>query len=99
MKSLWFLGLSTVLLLTNSAFAKQVEGNDFKFPVSYDISEYSGKMTFLEFMKTEVFPSLEKVAKESKGRLQNEDALNKGRGVLVKIDDKNLTYHVNFKVH
>ena len=74
------------LLLSVSALAG-VDGDPFKSKVGYDLADFNGKVTFLEFMDDTLKEKM--IELSDKRDSDNEAALHAGIGIAVKIDDKN----------
>jgi len=77
-----------------------VFAKDFPLPTlptfenSYDLTNYSGKSSYYDLMKSVIEPKMAAIAKDATG--DNEGALKAGKGVAVKLGEHNYNIHVNF---
>jgi hypothetical protein len=88
-------GTSAPDFLTTAALAK-----DLSLPILprfnnfYDLSTYSGKSSFYDFMKSTIEPKIAAIAKDA--TQDNVGALKAGKGVAVELGEHNYNIHVNF---
>ncbi|MGE0614776.1 MAG: hypothetical protein AB7P04_03975 [Bacteriovoracia bacterium] len=80
----------------STAFAGTLPGDRFSCVEGFELGSYTGKKTFLELMKDEVQPAMDRVADGNRGRLGNQEALDKGRCVTIRLNRENSTWHVNY---
>lgn len=68
-----------------------------KYKASFDLNSYTG-VTFLTFMKNQIFPALNA---EAKKRFEEEhiDAIALGQGVEVRLSEDVSTFHVKYKAY
>lgn len=98
-KSVLF-SLFLISSLVSAQEARLLVGDRFGFKGGYDLQDYSGKKSFLDFMKSKVYPAAHANYKAGgvygKGKDNSKKALAAKKGVAVKVYDKNYTWHVNY---
>ena len=96
---------NTLILTTllTAGLVASVYGDDFALPKlssfahSFDLTKTSdsGKTTFYKFIHESLAPEMESLA-SSAGKVPNQQALEQGLGVAVRLDDNNYNVHENF---
>jgi hypothetical protein len=96
---------NTLILATllTAVLVASAHGDDFALPKlpsfahSFDLTKTSnsGKTTFYKFIHETLAPEMESLA-PSAGKVPNQQALEQGLGVAVRIDDSNYNIHENF---
>ena len=92
-----------LLALSTAIFIASVHPDDFplaklpNFVHNFDLTKASdsGKNTFYTFIHKALAPEMESLA-PSAGKVPNQQALEQGLGVAVKLDDNNYNVHENF---
>jgi len=84
------------VLATFPAYSRVYKNVDVKkFKVSINLKDHKGK-SFLNLMKTKIYPALEQEAKNMPKR-KHLDAVRNGQGVELKITNDVTTFHVKYK--
>ena len=89
--------------ILSAVLVRSVHGDDFALPNlpsfehRFDLTQTSdsGKTTFYKFIHKTLAPEMESLA-PSAGKVPNQQALEQGLGVAVKLDDSNFNIHENF---
>jgi hypothetical protein len=85
----------TILGFAISAIASDLRPDPSRFKDSFRLSDYAGKLTFLQLMDTKVKPALDEIYGKL-GRINNDTAIRKGQGVAVELHPGYWNFHVNY---
>ena len=104
-KPFWLMNHKALILviLFTAVLSASVHADDFalsklpSFAHNFDLTNTSdsGKNTFYKFIHTILAPEMESLA-PSAGKVPNQQALEQGLGVAVRLDDNNYNIHENF---
>ena len=94
---------SFLLIVFTAALIASLRADDFtlaklpSFAHNFDLTKASdsGKNTFYKFIHDTLAPEMESLA-PSAGKVPNQQALEQGLGVAVRLDDNNYNIHENF---
>ena len=94
---------SFLLIVFTAALIASLRADDFtlaklpSFAHNFDLTKASdsGKNTFYKFIHETLAPEMESLA-PSAGKVPNQQALEQGLGVAVRLDDKNYNIHENY---
>ena len=92
-----------LVILFTAVLIAPVRADDFtlaklpSFAHNFDLTKASdsGKNTFYKFIHQSLAPEMESLAPNA-GKLPNQQALEQGLGVAVRLDDNNCNIHENF---
>lgn len=89
-----FLVFALLFTISTATFAAVESKVPLQYRVGYDLQKYANKTTFLKFMDNTIRPKLIALSRERGG--DDDKAAKIGRSVMMKIDNDNYIYHVNY---